>query len=114
MSAEIFNPPSEIKVPKLDFANYNRKTHSEANDKFLDELSTFLKENGGKGKNIGEIIAFPVGDGAARYMVASMRPLQLVHIPLDDAWNFPQAHLLTAKEVNSMIESDKAMAKLFS
>lgn len=57
---------------------------------------------------------FPVADGYAEYMVASMKPLELVHIPLGDAWQFEYAHRLTAKDVQDKIDQQKALEELFN
>jgi len=109
--AKIFNPPSDIKEPNLDFSNI---------DKYQDECKKYIKALKGKlqtynpnGKNVGEVIRFAVADGYAEYMVASMKPVELVHLPLMDAWEFQYAHLLTAKEVQESIDKEKAIAKLF-
>ena len=113
MSAEIFNAPEQIKQPVMDFANFDRVKYDEENERYISELKQFIKDNGYTGKNAGEIIRFPVADGYAEYMVVSMRPVRLIHIPLGDAWNFQYAHLLTAKEVQASIDKEKALEKLF-
>jgi hypothetical protein len=46
-------------------------------------------------------------------MVASMRPLELVHVPLGDAWDYPYIERLTATDIQNKIDQTKAMAKLF-
>jgi hypothetical protein len=46
-------------------------------------------------------------------MVASMKPVKLVHMPLMDAWHFEYAHLMTAKEVQAKIDGQNALKKLF-
>jgi hypothetical protein len=43
-----------------------------------------------------------------------MKPLELIHIELDDAWSFEYVDKLNAKDVKQKIESAKAMAKIFS
>ena len=83
-------------------------------EQYVIDLKKELKSMGYKGKNFGEILRFQVADGYAEYMVVSMRPLKLMHLPLGDAWDFQYAHLLTAKEVNEKIEGKKALAKIFS
>ena len=117
MAAKIFASPKSIKLPVLNFSGENLnekvKDYNKDCDRYRNELKEILLKRK-QGKNIGEIISFPVADGAAEYMVASLRPLELVHLPLGDAWSFQYAHLLTAKEVNKKIESSKAIAKLFS
>ena len=113
MSAKIYSIEEEVPTPKMDFANFNLKEHREAEAKYIADVKAYLLERT-SGKNIGEVISFPVADSSAQYMVASMRPLALVHLPLGDAWDFQYAHLLTAKEVDLKIKQKKAMDKLFS
>ena len=48
-----------------------------------------------------------MADGQAQYMVASMQPLELVHVPLNDAYEFEYAYLLTTKEVQQKIDQNK-------
>lgn len=109
--AQIFNPPDVIKLPSLDFSKIAQ--YKEDSKKYIENLQAFLKRRK-NGKNVGEIIRFPVADGYAEYMVASMRPLELVHIPLGDAWNFEYAHRLTAKDVQEKIDQQKALEELFN
>jgi len=114
MSAKIYNAPEEIKVPKLNFENFNRKEHEAAEAKYVEDLKQHMRERGYNGKNMGEILRFPVADSYAQYMVVSMRPLQLVYLELGDAWDFQYVHLLTAKEVQQKIDQQKSLEKLFS
>lgn len=108
--AKVYSAPESIKVPSLDFKNV--QGYSEACEKYEADLKAMLQMRN-KGKNVGEIIRFPVADGYAEYMVASMKPMELVHLPLGDAWHFQYAHLLTAKEVQEKIDQQKALEKLF-
>jgi hypothetical protein len=110
--AKIFNPPTEIKEPSLDFSKIGE--YKEGCNQFKKILKDWLVMRNPKGKNVGEIIRFQVADGYAEYMVASMKPVELVHIPLGDAWNFQYAHLLTAKEVQESIDREKAIKGLFA
>jgi hypothetical protein len=107
MPAKVFNPPASVKTPKFDYNTYRQDE-----ERYLTDLKNTLLQRK-KGKNIGEIIQFPVADGYAQYMVANMRPLELVHIPLGDAWNFQYAHNLTAKDVQQKIDSQKALQLMF-
>lgn len=110
--AKIFSAPEEVKAPKLDF---NDVKNWKANDeKYIQELKSHIQSLGYTGKNVGEVIQFPVADGYAQYMVASMKPLQLIHLPLGDAWDWQYAHLLTAKEVQEKIDQDKAWKEMIA
>jgi hypothetical protein len=109
--ATIFNSPDEVQVPELDFANFGQ--YKKDCEKYKEDLKTWLNKNGYNGKNVGEIIQFPVADGYAEYMVASMKPVKLVHLPLMDAWHFQYAHLMTAKEIQAKIDGQNRLKELF-
>lgn len=109
--AEIFKCPKEIKQPKLDFKNIGKYEKDCA--EFISELKEFVLKRNPNGKNVGEIIRFPMGDGYAEYMVAGIKPVELIHIPLWDAWDFPYAHKTNAKDIQAQLDGAKAMAKLF-
>jgi len=113
MSATIYSGVEGIDPPEIDFSNYNHKKYEEATDKYIEQVKEFCRKNS-KGKNVGEIIKFGVADGYARYMVHSLRPLELIHLPLDDAYQSEFAELLTIKKVNEMVEREKVLKKLFS
>ncbi len=109
--AEIYSAPKEVRLPKLDFSNmqdYNKDCN-----RYVSDLVKHIKDMGYKGKNVGEIVKFSVADGYAEYMVLSMKPMRLVHIPLGDAYEFQYAHLMTAKEINQKLDAQKKLAQLF-
>lgn len=60
-------------------------------------------------------IRFHVADGYAYYFVVSLSPLVLQHIDFLDGYAIPDAHMrgLQTSDVTSLIEFEKAMAKLF-
>ena len=110
MGAQVYLPPTEIKVPELDFSDI--KQYAEDCDRYISELRVYVRENR-TGKNAGEIIRFPVADGYAEYMVGSMKPLELIHIPLYDAYQYANADLMTAKRVQEMLDNQRAIEKIF-
>ena len=108
--AKVYETPEHIQVPEFnwqDIPQYERDC-----DKFKQDLKSYLL-NRKKGKLVGEIVRFPVADGYAEYMVAGLKPVELVHIPTWDAWNYQYAHLLTAKEIEARIKSERMLAELF-
>jgi hypothetical protein len=109
--ATIYSAPETIKKPEMDFTNMG--AYKADNERFIKELKDLLLTRK-KGKNVGEIIRFPVADGYAEYMVASMRPLELVHLPIYDAWEYPYINRLTAEDVNNKIAEQNAMERLFA
>jgi hypothetical protein len=114
MATEIYNPPKEVPVPTFSFSD--REGSRKKEEQFLTDLKQWVKDklHGGKEKEyIGEEIHFPVADGYARYMVASLKPVKLIHLPLGDAWNFEYAHKLNAKDVKEKIDGAKRIAEIW-
>jgi len=62
----------------------------------------------------GERLYFPAGDGYAQYVVLSEKPLQLIHLPIGDAWSFPYAHRLTLTDVREEVGRRTRRHKLFA
>ena len=114
--ATIFRAPESIKVPSFSKyykdGKYDREGHNQAEEQYLADLKEFLLSRK-RGKNIGEVVQFPCADSYAQYMVASMRPLELVHIPLGDAWDYPYISRLTATDIQNKIDQQQALNKLF-
>lgn len=108
--AKVYTAPKEIKKPVFNFNDI--AGYQKAQEQYVEDLKVLLLKRK-KGKNIGETIRFQVADGYAQYMVASMKPLELVHIPLGDAYDFQYAHRLTAKDVQEKIDQQKRMNELF-
>jgi len=109
--ADIYSAPQEVRLPKLDFSSM--ETYNKDCERYINDLTNHIKDMGYKGKNIGEIVKFAVADGYAEYMVLSMKPVKLIHIPLGDAYEFQYAHLMTASEITKKLESQKKLAELF-
>lgn len=114
--AKIYQAPSEIKLPEFNWKDL--KASKEAELKYEADLKQYLIERNAKGRkditDVGEILGFPVADGYARYMVACMKPLELVHIALDDAYEFQYVNRLTVSDVKDKIKSNKELAELFA
>ena len=109
----IYNVPKEIKLPEPDFSNYDNAKEQAKEDKFLKELRAFIKPHSNSIHN-GKIVRFPVADSYAQYMVVSIKPCAMVHLPLCDAWTYQYVNRLTGKDIVEKIKGDEAMAKLFS
>jgi hypothetical protein len=108
--ATIYYSPQEIPLPIMDWMDMDK--YRKDSDIYLSELNAFcLKRK--KGKNIGEIIKFQIADGYAEYMIASMKPLELIHIPLLDAYQLPYIQNLTTKDVQEKIDQQKKLEVLF-
>ncbi len=108
--AKIFRAPDDIQ-PKPFNPNTWRKDDAE----YIKKLKEFcIQQDKSNTPEVGEVIGFPVADGTAQYMVLSMKPLQLIHLELGDAYYIQHEKNLKAKDVRSAIESRKAMERLFA
>lgn len=114
--AKVYDAPKEIQIPEFNWEDLD--ANEKAENKYLADLKQWLTDRcvkGGKStENVGEVLQFPAADGYACYMVSCMKPLELVHIALGDAWHFQYANRLTVKDVNDKIKSNKAMNELFN
>lgn len=108
---KIYSPPASLRVPELNWEDI--PAYEAANKKFIEDLKAFCKSRN-NAEHVGEVIQFPVADGYAQYMVASLSPVELIHLPLWDAWEFQYASRLTKKDIIEKIEQRKALEKLFS
>ena len=108
--AKIYSAPTQLALPNTNPQYLNE--WEKLDNQYKVDLKKYIMSMGYKGKNVGEIVRFAVADGYAEYMVVSMRPLSLIHIPLGDAYEFPYVHLLNAKEINKKIDTQKILAKM--
>ena len=104
---KIYSTPEHIKEP-----DFNPKTWREDETKFLNELRKFCTSRN-TGNYIGKELRIGHADGYARYMVMSEKPMQLIHIPLGDAWNSPLVDGLTSKKIKELIDQNERLNKLF-
>jgi len=114
---KIYAPPKDIgpapgwKDFEVD-GKFNMKKMEEVEKEWTDKLRTWCKMNSNS-KYVGEVIQEGVADGYAQYMVFNLRPLELIHLSLGDAYQFQWAHRWTASDVKMMIERQKKMQSLF-
>lgn len=116
--AKVFAPPAGIKAPNFadmfdENGRYSREKDDALTAAYLDELRA---EAIVTHDIVGEVIRFQIADGYAQYMVWSVKPLELIHLPLGDAWSIPEAHArgLRLSDVRDMVEREKRIAALFA
>ena len=110
MSAQIYEAPTTIKKPEFNFSDI--KGWREEEERYENELRAHCERNG-TGDLKGKVIKIPHADSYAVYMVFSLRPLELIHMEIGDAWDSEFADLVTEAKVREMVKRDEAMAKLF-
>lgn len=112
--AKIFLPQKGIEPPKIESYINSIDEYFKACDEYVKQLSKTLKKTYGRVcKEAGETISFPVADGRAIYVVARLKPVELVWVETGDAWQFQYAHRLTATDVREEIRKTRALRTLF-
>jgi len=110
--AKIFSPPQAVPAHEWDVKK-TRQQNQEAEQKYIDNLKKFLQRRRPGNDKIGNVIRFPVADGYAIYMVAGLRPAELLHVPIGDAWEYQYAHRLTMSDILEEIQRQEALSKIF-
>ena len=72
---------------QYDFTNYDPKKYDDAETDYIADLKDWCKHHSDSNNPlVGETISTPRGDGYAIYMVFRTKPLELIHVPIGDAW----------------------------
>jgi len=108
---EIYDPPEGLEKPEFDSSDVTGSLERE--EQYIKDIAEWARKHG-KGKHAGETIRFPVADGYAIYVVLSLHPVKLIHVPYADAYQFEYVHRLTADDIVEKIEQKKALEKIFS
>lgn len=117
--AKIFSPPKGFEPPEFKRptdGNYHQavQDYHKLEQNYVKSIKRAIRESY---KPIcpeaGKEIRFQVGDGYAVYVVARLKPVELVHVDAGDAWHFPYVHRLTASDVREEIRKQESIRKLF-
>jgi hypothetical protein len=111
---KIYSGIEGLTVP--DITNITGDTYDEyekACEKYVKEVKKYAKARSACNE-AGEEIQFPVGDGYARYIVASLKPVELIHLNIGDQWHFQYVDRLTASDIKEKIRLQKSLKNLFS
>ncbi len=117
--AKVYSLPDEFenKVPHFSFKEFQEKgvkAWQEIEKAFIEELKKWAIERNPTQEHVGEVIKFPMADGYAQYLVAATKPVQLIHLPLGDAWDSPYANKTTKVDIERQVNANKRMAELFA
>ena len=104
-----------LKVPEITALSFsgNIDKYFEECEKYVEQVKASAKANGNC-PEAGKEISFPVADGCARYVVIGLKPVELVHLAIGDAWTYQYAHRLTASDIRAEIKRREALNKMFS
>lgn len=111
--AKIYSSIDGIKVPEITTEDWISGNWEKKEEQYVSQVREVCKKNA-KGSCIGEVIKIPHADSYAYYMVYSLKPLVLIHLPLGDCWHSEFAELLTVKKVVEMVQRERGLKKLFS
>lgn len=114
MPVKVSRAPRDIPAPVIDYANYNAEKHQAAEAEFIAKLREYCRSaHADPEEAIGEVIRTPRCDGYAEYMVFSLAPCQLIHLPLGDAWHADPIWLngLNAKIIREKVRNSKDFLK---
>ena len=119
--AKIYKAPKGFKPPDMRKYTGDLKRPGSIDkyfkdcEAYVDRLKQTIKESyGSVCPEAGEEIRFLVGDGYARYVVARLKPVELIWVDVGDRWHFEYVHRLTAADIRKQIKSERALNKLFS
>ena len=111
--AKIYDPPDELDY-EWDFSKSWEDMEKEEND-YIERLRNYCKKyTNSKNPLVGEIFRIPCGDGYALYMVFRTKPLEMIHVPIGDAWDAPdyQTRGIRLKDIKAQVEFNKKWEKL--
>jgi hypothetical protein len=109
----IYALPDEFQKAVPEWTGDSYDEHMVREKTFCNKLAECLRNRNPSDSLVGEIMRWPVADGYAEYMVAATKPVQLLHLPLGDAWHYPLAHRATKKDIVNHLGRVRAMDRLF-
>ena len=105
---KVYSAPTEIAKPILDFSNV--PAWRKAEEEYIKHVSNFAKQTSKDKANasyVGEQFKIPMADGYACYVVYSLKPVALIHLPIGDEWDSPLASQVNAKYIKDHIDGAK-------
>ncbi len=110
--AKVYTLPDGFEVPEFNWKDIPKYEKECA--EHTEKIKKWCIERNPEQECVGEVISFSVADGKAEYMVAAIKPVQLIHLPYWDGYQSETADLMTGKAIKEKIASQKALVKLFS
>ena len=104
--AKIYSAPESIEVPSWDAEDWEKEEN-----RYIEELRKYCLDDN-SGSYIGKVANFSIADGYASYMIASIRPLELIHMETGDAYEYPHIERLNAKDIKQNIDFQESLKKL--
>lgn len=108
--AKVYGGIQGITKPKI---TSNWQKYDSLCEKYVNAITKWAKDNS-KCPEAGEEIHFGVADGRARYVVLSLKPVELVHLDVGDGYQFQYVNRLTAGDIKNELKRAQALNKLFA
>lgn len=118
MAAKVYAPPASVEQPEWSEyevdGQFSIEAMRERDARYITELAAWVKSRPRSSADAGTVVSYPVADGAAQYMIMRLRPLELIHLPLGDAYRctaiFERG--LTAQDIKAELAWRDRFAKL--
>lgn len=110
--AKICNPPLEVGIRPQIKQPFNMVEYMKDEREYVRKVQEYAKASGNCAE-AGEVIKFQVADGYAQYVVLTIKPVTLIHLPIGDAWHLQYANRLTAKDVRVEVARAKKFREIF-
>jgi hypothetical protein len=112
---KIYAPPEEFKLPDISKYLDDFKGYIKACESYTNKIKAWVKKNYGSScPEAGEVVSFPVADGAASYIIVTLKPVQLIHVDTYDGYQYPFINRLTASDIRKKYNQEKALRSIFS
>jgi hypothetical protein len=105
---KVYSAPETIAKPILDFSNVPAWRKAEGD--YIKAVGDWAKQYSKDKANtsyIGEQFDIPMADSQASYIVYSLKPVALIHLPIGDEWDSALASQVNAKYIKDHIDGRK-------
>lgn len=109
---KVYSAPTEIEKPKFDYRNMSASRKAE--EDYIKAVGDWAKQHSKDKANaqyVGERYSIPMADSQASYIVFSLKPVALIHLPIGDEWDSQWANRATATDIKKQIDFNKSWAE---
>lgn len=107
--AKVYTLPEGFEAPEFNWEDIDKYNKDCA--EHTQRIKQWCVDRNPNQSNVGAIIKFPAADGYAEYMVAGVKPVQLIHLPYWDGWQSETAELMTAKAIQDKVDQQARLDK---
>ena len=95
--------------------HFDLQTWRQDDERYISKCRDLCRANGDH-PLLGQVVRWQRADGYAEYMVFNIEPLELIHLPLGDAYEVeaPLIRGLERQDIEEMIEREDRIRKIFA